>query len=151
MDVSLCIILTELNLYSVFCSDRSKQVLTSDPYLLFVGVYGMSFFVSVFSSVVMYKVPFTQNLFFKPSRFQLLNMATFKGIVQPKILIMLLITHPHVVSNCKIFRTQFNIFLMKSESFLTLHRQQCNWHTFKAQKGSKDIVKTFHVTSMVQP
>ncbi len=32
-----------------------------------------------------------------------------------------------------IFRTQIKIFLMTSESFLTLHRQQHNW-MFKAQK-----------------
>ncbi len=38
---------------------------------------------------------------------------------------------------------------MKSESFLTLHRQQRNT-TFKAQKGSKDIVQIDHVPSVVQ-
>ncbi len=48
-----------------------------------------------------------------------------------------------------IFRTQIKIFLIKSESFLALHRQQHN--TFKAQKGCKDIVKIVHVTSVVQP
>ncbi len=41
-----------------------------------------------------------------------------------------------------IFGTQIKIFLMKSESFLTLHRQQRNYHV----QGSKDIVKIFHVT-----
>ncbi len=42
------------------------------------------------------------------------------------------------------------IFLMKSESFLTLHKQQRNYYTMiKAQKGSKDIVKIVHVTSVV--
>ncbi len=35
---------------------------------------------------------------------------------------------------------------MKSESFLTLHRQQGNYHV---QKGSKD--KIVHVTSVMQP
>ncbi len=35
------------------------------------------------------------------------------------------------------------IFWMKSKSFLTLHKQQPT-ATFKAQKGSKDIVKTVH-------
>ncbi len=39
---------------------------------------------------------------------------------------------------------------MKSESFLTLHRQQHNWHV-QGQKGGKDIVKIVHVTSVVQP
>ncbi len=38
---------------------------------------------------------------------------------------------------------------MKSESFLTLHRQQ--YETYMAQKGSKDIIKTVRVTSVVQP
>ncbi len=40
-----------------------------------------------------------------------------------------LITHPHVIPTYKplfIFGTQI-MFLMKSESFLTLHRQQCNY------------------------
>ncbi len=46
-----------------------------------------------------------------------------------------------------IFRTQIKIFLMESESFLSLHRQQHNY--YYAQKGSK--VKTVHVTSVVQP
>ncbi len=40
-------------------------------------------------------------------------------------------------------------FLMKSKSFLTLHRQQRD--KFKAQKGSKDVIKIVHVTSVVQP
>jgi len=41
--------------------------------------------------------------------------------------ILSLITHPHVVPNpvrlLFIFRTQMKIFLMKSESFLSLHWQ----------------------------
>ncbi len=49
-----------------------------------------------------------------------------------------------------IFGTQIKIFLMKSESFLILHRQQAT-DTVKAQKGGKDIVKKVHVTSGVQP
>ncbi len=52
----------------------------------------------------------------------------FKGLVHPKIQILSLITHPHVVSKpvrpSFIIGTQIKIFLMKSESFLTLHRQQ---------------------------
>ncbi len=39
---------------------------------------------------------------------------------------------------------------MKSESFLTLHRQQCNWNVPRS-RNSKDIVKIVHVTSVVQP
>ncbi len=42
------------------------------------------------------------------------------------------------------------IFLMRSESFLTLHRQQHTTTMFKVQIGSKDIVKIAHVTSVVQ-
>ncbi len=42
------------------------------------------------------------------------------------------------------------MFLMKSESFLTLYRQQHNFHV-QGQKGSKDIDKIVHVTSVVQP
>ncbi len=48
-----------------------------------------------------------------------------------------------------IFRTQTKIFLMKSEIFLILHSSTTE--KFKAQEGSKDIVKTVHVTSVVQP
>ncbi len=52
----------------------------------------------------------------------------FKGLVHPKMKIMSLITHPHVVPVRPpfIFGTQIKIFLMKSESSLTLHRQQNN-------------------------
>ncbi len=39
---------------------------------------------------------------------------------------------------------------MKSENFLTLHRQQGNYH-IQGQEGSKDIVKIVHVTSEVKP
>ncbi len=45
-----------------------------------------------------------------------------------------------------IFWTQIKIFLMKSESFLTLHRQQHNWN-IQDLKGSKDSIKIVHVTS----
>ncbi len=47
-----------------------------------------------------------------------------------------------------IFGTQMKIILMKSESFLTLHRQQCNYHV---QGPFNDFVKIVHVTSGVQP
>ncbi len=43
-----------------------------------------------------------------------------------------------------IFRTQIKIFLMKSESFLTLNRQQRNYHV-QGPKRSKDIVKIVHM------
>jgi len=45
-----------------------------------------------------------------------------------------------------IFGTQIKTFLMKSESSLTLHRQQCS----QVQKHSKYIGKTVHVTSVAQ-
>ncbi len=49
-----------------------------------------------------------------------------------------------------IFGTQINIFLMKSES-REWHCVDSNGTTvFKAQKGSKDIIKIIHVTSEVQ-
>ncbi len=54
-----------------------------------------------------------------------------KGIVHTKMKILSLITHPYVVQTHKTFihlHTQIKIFLMKSESFLTLHRQQRNWN-----------------------
>ncbi len=47
-------------------------------------------------------------------------IVSLKGIVHPKNKIISLITHCHVV--------QIKIFLMKSESTLTLHRQQGSYH-----------------------
>ncbi len=47
-----------------------------------------------------------------------------------------------------IFGTQIKIFLMKSESFLTLHRQQWNYPVQDPERY-KDIVKIVHVTSVV--
>ncbi len=49
-----------------------------------------------------------------------------------------------------IFRTQIRIVLMKSESFLTLHREKGSYHV-QGPEGSKDIDKIVHVTSVVQP
>ncbi len=62
----------------------------------------------------------------------------FKGIIHPKI--------TQIPSF--IFGTQIKIFLMKSESFLTLHRPQCNWNVPRPR--NKDIGKTVHVTSVAQ-
>ncbi len=39
---------------------------------------------------------------------------------------------------------------MKSESYLTLHRQQHNWNVSQVQKRSKYIGKTVYVTSVAQ-
>ncbi len=63
--------------------------------------------------------------------------------------ILSLIT-PHVVQNPQDRRSssehKLRDFLIKCESFLTLHRQQHNYH---AQKGSKDIVKIINVTPVI--
>ncbi len=70
----------------------------------------------------------------------------------PKMKILSLITYTSHSCHFKpirpsfIFWTQIKIFLMKSESFLTLHRQQHNWN-IQGLKGSKDSVKIVHVTS----
>ncbi len=39
---------------------------------------------------------------------------------------------------------------MKSESFLTLHRQQRNYHVQGPEGTKEDIDKIIHVTSVVQ-
>ncbi len=48
-----------------------------------------------------------------------------------------------------LWNTKYDI-LMKSESFLSCIDSNATT-TFKGQKGSKDIIKIFHVTSVVQP
>ncbi len=57
---------------------------------------------------------------------------TFKGLVHPKMKIILinysLSCHSKPIKPLIISRTQINIFLMKSKSFLTLKRQQRNYH-----------------------
>ncbi len=61
-----------------------------------------------------------------------------KGLVHPRIktlsLLTLILFQTHKTF---IFGTQINIFLMKSESFLTLLRQQCNYHVFYYRKLRK--------------
>ncbi len=52
---------------------------------------------------------------------QIETVPDFKGIVHPKMKI------PSSLASF-IFGTQIKIFMMKSETFLTLHRQQCNLH-----------------------
>ncbi len=55
--------------------------------------------------------------------------SRFLTIVHPKLQILTLITPSHVIPRRSfIFGTQIKIFLMKSESFLTLHRQQKNYY-----------------------
>ncbi len=55
-----------------------------------------------------------------------------KGIVHPKITILSIIYSPLRCSKpirpSFIFRTQICIFLMKSESFLAVCKQRCNWN-----------------------
>ncbi len=57
----------------------------------------------------------------------------------------MLILEEHFKRHLEAFACELFIFLMKSESFLTLHRQQSSY------TGNKDIVKLVHVTSVVQP
>ncbi len=49
-----------------------------------------------------------------------------------------------------ILRKQIKMFLMKSGSFLTLHKTAKQLNMFKTQKGSKEIFKIVHVTSVIQ-
>ncbi len=75
-----------------------------------------------------------------------------KGIVHPKMKILPLITHPHVVSNreTSVHRTQIKIFLMESESSQTLHIQQGSLHDQGPENVARRSVKIIHVTSGVQ-
>ncbi len=63
----------------------------------------------------------------------------FKGIVHPKIVILSLITHPHVIPNLFIFRTQIKILWWNPRAFWPFIDSNAA-DTFKAQKGSKDII-----------
>ncbi len=70
----------------------------------------------------------SQTINKQPSLKQHKDMSLLKGLVHTKIIILSLITHPHVVPNPFIFRTQIKMFLIKSEISQTLHRQQHNWN-----------------------
>ncbi len=74
-----------------------------------------------------------------------------KEIVHLKITILLLMNHPHVVLNPLdlIFATQIKIFVMKSESYPTPHIDRNATDKFKAQKGSKDIIKIDRTKSIL--
>ncbi len=79
--------------------------------------------------------------------------STVKVIVHPKIKILSLMTCPHIIPNLQDLRSS------------SLHKLRYFWNlrafwpsidskrtsTFKVLKGSKDIVKIVHVTSVVQP
>jgi len=57
--------------------------------------------------------------------------------------ILSLITHPHTIPNTDIQIFWWKLYDPSIDSNLIT--------TFKAQKGSKDIVKIVHVTTVVQP
>ncbi len=73
--------------------------------------------------------------------------AVFKGLVHPKMK-MVINYSPSCRSNplrsSFIFGTQIKMFLMKSESSLTLHRQQRNWNVPR----SRNVVNTSVKQSM---
>ncbi len=62
------------------------------------------------------------------SRGRLSLSLRVKGLVHPKMNILSLLCRSKPVRHLFIFRTRIKIFLMKSKSFLALHRQQRNWH-----------------------
>ncbi len=66
-----------------------------------------------------------------------------KGLVHPKMKILSLITHRHVkpVRLSFIFGTQIKIFLMKSKSSLTLHRQQRNCNVPSPRNVARTSIK----------
>ncbi len=69
-----------------------------------------------------------------------------QGLVYPKVKMMSLITHPHVVSNTLDLEHKLR-YLMKLRAFWPSNVTDM----IKTQKGSKDIIKIVHVTSVVQP
>ncbi len=62
---------------------------------------------------------------------QVQEHTLFEGIVHPEIKIISLIAHPYVIPNqqdlCSSSEHKLRYFLMKSESFRTLQRQQRNY------------------------
>ncbi len=75
--------------------------------------------------------------------------SALKGIVHPKMKIMSLITRPHV-KPVKHSEHKLRYFWRNPRAFLPCI-DSSSTTTFNAQKGSKDIVKIVHVTSVVQP
>ncbi len=71
----------------------------------------------------------------KPLRF---HSSYFKGIIHPKMKILSPSCRSKPTRPSIIFGIQIKIFLMKSESFLTLHRQQGNWNV---PRPRNDIIK----------
>ncbi len=76
-----------------------------------------------------------------------LNLECLKGLVHPKMKIVI-----NYSPSCRskpvrpsfIFGTQIKMFFMKSESYQTLHRQQCNWNVPR----SRNVVNTSVKQSM---
>ncbi len=77
----------------------------------------------------------------------------FKGIVYPKMKMLSLITHHLVVSNQYDLRSssehKLRYFWWNPRAFWPCIDSNAT-ETFKAQKGSKDIIKIVHVTLVVQ-
>ncbi len=70
-------------------------------------------------------------------------LHVFKGLVHPKMKNLSLITSPSCCSKpvrpSFIFRTQMKMFLKKSESYLTLHRQQHNWNVPRSRNLNTSV------------
>ncbi len=72
---------------------------------------------------------------------------SIKGSIHPKMKIVInypLSCRSRAVRPSFIFRTQIKIFLMKSESYLTLHRQQLNWKVPRSRNVVNTSVKQWH-------
>ncbi len=82
------------------------------------------------------------------------HILAFKGIFHPKMKILSVITHPHVVPNLQDLHSssehKLRYFWWNPRAFWPCIDSNTTT-TFKAQKGSKDIIKIIHVTSVDQP
>ncbi len=101
-------------------------------------------------SVTKVIVPYESNfyLLWACRQFFINSPKVFKGIVHPKMKILSLITHPHVVPNSKDLSSSseqtFRYFWWNLRA-LWPSIDGNTTTTFKAQKGSKDIIKIVHV------
>ncbi len=90
----------------------------------------MTFFILQIQKMLWRMFQLFLSMQWKPLGFKT-SLDPTKWIVYTKMKILSLITHPccsKPVRPLFIFGMQIKVFLMKSESFLTLHRQQHNWH-----------------------
>ncbi len=82
------------------------------------------------------------------------QLARLKGIAPPKMKILSLITHFHAIPNLQDLHSslehKLRYFWWNLRAFWPCIDSNAT-DTFKAQKGSKDIVQIVHVTSVVQP